>query len=102
MASVVYNPASPYKNTFTFGNNYLDILNFRDIPKSADDILYSITSNYQYRPDLLAYDLYGDARLWWVFIARNKNSMIDPIWDFKSGISIYLPKKSTITTVLGI
>ena len=37
------------------------------------NIKYTIESQYQYRPDLLAYDLYGSTKLWWVFAQRNMN-----------------------------
>jgi hypothetical protein len=102
MASTVYSDYSPYKNTTKFENKYLDILVTREIPKSADDILYAITSTYQHRPDRLAADLYGNPGLWWVFAMRNRNTLVDPIWDFRTGTQIFLPKKSMLQTVLGI
>lgn len=97
-----YGKSSPYKNTPVFDKKFLDIMVERIIPSIADDILYTITPTYEYRPDRLAYDLYGDPMLWWVFTSRNKNTLIDPIWDFKTGVKIYLPKKATLQTVLGI
>lgn len=97
-----YTNASFYRNTPSFDNRYLDILVQRTIAKMPDDILFTITPTYEYRPDNLAYDLYGNANLWWVFAVRNKNTLIDPIWDFKSGVKIYLPKKSSLVEVLGI
>lgn len=97
-----YNNSSFYKNTPSFENRYLDILVPRTIPKMPDDILFTITPTYENRPDNLAYDLYGNATLWWVFAMRNKNTLIDPIWDFKPGTKIFLPKKSTLSQVLGI
>lgn len=99
---VSYSGNSPYKNTPVFDKKFLDLLAHRTVPKSADDILFTVSKTYEYRPDRLAYDLYGDAMLWWIFIVRNKNTIVDPIWDFKTGARIYLPKKSTIQTVLGI
>ena len=99
---VSYSGNSPYKNTPVFDKNFLDILVHRDIPKTADDILFTITKTYEHRPDRLAYDLYGNSMLWWVFVVRNKNTLIDPIWDFKVGARIFLPKKATVQAVLGI
>lgn len=96
-----YRGSSPYKNTPLFDNRFLDVMVPREIPRTADDILFTITKTYEYRPDKLAYDLYGDSNLWWVFAMRNKNSIIDPVWDFKVGNNIYLPKKSTLIAVLG-
>jgi hypothetical protein len=46
--------------------------------------------------------LYGDAGLWWVFIQRNLDVLQDPIFDFKPGTKIYLPKGGSLRTVLGI
>lgn len=96
-----YSKTSPYYTT-TFSNGYLDIMSFRDIPPESDDILFEMTANYEYRPDLLAHDLYSDASLWWVFAVRNKNILRDPVFDMVSGIKIYLPKITTIKRSLGI
>jgi len=95
-----YNPYSPYYKTQQT-NDYLDILNFRNIPSQNEDVLFEITSTYENRPDLLAYDLYKDIRLWWVFAVRNKETLKDPIFDMKPGTKIYLPKLSSIKKVLG-
>jgi hypothetical protein len=80
---------------------YLDILNFIDIPAEADDIEFSITSLYMHRPDLLAYDIYGDSQLWWTFAVRNKDVLRDPVYDFVPGQIIFLPKLETIKTAIG-
>ena len=61
-----------------------------------------IVVQYDLRPDLFAADLYGDAHLWWVFAARNPNTLYDPLWDFTAGTPIYLPKKSTLQVALGV
>ena len=63
----------------------------------------TITPVYQFRPDLLAYDLYGDSRLWWVFAARNPNILgPDPYFNMVSGLQIYVPSQNTLQRVLGI
>ena len=92
---------SPYAATSTFGP-FLDLLEYRAITKKSDDTVYAIDRVYQYRPDMLAYDLYGDAALWWVFVARNPNVLKDPIFDFRPGTTIYIPKKDTLVQDLGI
>jgi hypothetical protein len=99
MASL-YNKTSPYSTT-QIVNGYLDFLNFKDIPAQQDDVLFEITSTYDLRPDLLAYDLYKDSGLWWVFSVRNKSIIKDPIYDMRAGTKIYLPKLSTLKTILG-
>jgi hypothetical protein len=50
----------------------------------------------------MAYDLYGNAGLWWVFAARNPNTLFDPIWSFTAGTEIYLPQKRALLTALGV
>jgi prophage DNA circulation protein len=51
---------------------------------------------------LLAYDLYGDSALWWVFAMRNPNTIQDPVFDFLPGTTIFIPKKETIVAALGL
>ena len=97
----LYAKNSPYATTEII-NGYLDVINFRDLPIEKNDTLFEVTSTYENRPDLLAYDLYQDSKLWWVFAVRNKSKLKDPVYDLKAGIKIYLPKLSTIKKVLGI
>lgn len=96
-----YNNNSPYYDT-KVTQFFLDKMNNRPIPRAADDKRFEINQTYEYRPDLLAYDLYGQAQLWWVFYQRNPNTLIAPPWDFKVGARIYLPKISTLQNALGI
>lgn len=96
----IYKKTSPYYQTSTFGQ-FLDVITHRPIPKLADDELFTINATYAYRPDLLAHDLYNDAGYWWVFAARNPNIIEDPIYDFRPGQAIYIPKLSTLTASLG-
>lgn len=95
-----YSQSSPYFNTPVVGN-YLDIIKFRNIPNVPTDIVFSITSAYEYRPDLLAFDLYKNVNYWWIFAVRNKNILKDPIYDFYAGQNIYLPNPQTLAQVLG-
>jgi hypothetical protein len=95
-----YSSKSPYY-TSRVTDGYLDVMQNRRIPKYSDDQQFTITQTYQYRPDLLAQDLYDDSELWWVFAQRNPNSLVDPIYDFKVGTRIYLPKISTLKKTLG-
>ena len=93
---------SPYANTIITDAGYLDILSIRPVPAAGDDVIYEITTPYSYRPDLLAYDLYGKRELWWVFAQRNMDVLQDPIFDFVPGTKIYIPKNSGLRTVLGV
>lgn len=97
----VYSKSSPYADTRQT-NLYLDNLKIRPVPAENDDFLYTIENQYTNRPDLLAYDLYGDPKLWWVFIQRNMEVIKDPIFDFVPGTQIYIPKESNLKKFLGI
>jgi hypothetical protein len=72
------------------------------VPADDDDYLYEVEAQYNFRPDLLSYDLYGTPKLWWVFAQRNLDILKDPVFDFKSGVKIFLPKKSALQKALGI
>lgn len=99
--SVPYSKYSPYYSTDQ-SNGYLDVWKSISIPMLADDILFTLTKSYEYRPDLLAFDLYGQVNLWWVFAARNLNVIQDPIFDMQAGTNIYLPQLTTLKSTLGI
>ena len=96
-----YSQTSPYYETSEVGN-YLDILTPRTITAEDDDQSYTIERTYAYRPDLLAFDLYGTPRLWWVFAQRNPDVIEDPIYDFEAGVSIQVPKPANIRSDLGV
>lgn len=96
-----YSNTSPYYQTIS-NQDYLDVLTIRPVSAEVDDFLYTIEPQYTYRPDLLAFDLYGDSNLWWVFIQRNMDVLQDPILDFVPGKKIYIPKNSSLKSVLGL
>ena len=95
-----YDATSPYFET-GYSQFFLDVMVNRPIPKEDDDLTFTINTTYQYRPDLLAYDLYGIAGLWWVFYQRNPNTLQAPPLDFKAGTTIYLPTINTLRDTLG-
>jgi hypothetical protein len=95
-----YSNASPWANT-SENSLYLELLEIRPVPSEPDDFRYVIENQYRHRPDLLAYDLYGNAKLWWVFVQRNMSVIKDPIYDLVSGVRIYIPQKQSLLNVLG-
>jgi len=95
-----YDATSPYYQT-GYSQFFLEVMVNRPIPKENDDISFTINTTYQYRPDLLAFDLYGNAGLWWVFYQRNPNTLQAPPMDFAVGTLIYLPKINTLKSALG-
>ena len=96
-----YAKTSPWSDTRQ-NNFYLDLLEIRPVPSEPDDFRYVIENQYRHRPDLLAYDVYGNAKLWWVFVQRNMSVIKDPIYDFEPGTVIYLPKKTNLAKFLGV
>ena len=95
-----YDATSPYFAT-GYSQFFLDVMENRSIPKENDNRVMIINQTYQYRPDLLAIDLYDNSTLWWVFYQRNPNTLTAPPLDFRVGVQIYLPKITTLRRVLG-
>ena len=97
-----YAPTSPWADTPFTKSGALGLLAIRAVPAESDDIQYTLGTQYTYRPDLLAYDMYGTPKLWWVFAQRNMDVIKDPIYDMVAGTTIYLPKPETLRGLLGI
>jgi hypothetical protein len=95
-----YGPTSPYFNTKIHNNQFLDVMENRTIPGDPADTYWAITPGYNMRPDLLAYDLYQDSKLWWVFAVRNPNTLADPLFDFTTGTYIYIPSLNVLKQAL--
>ena len=102
MINISYPQTSPYYLTSVYKNIFLDVMDNRPIPADSTDEYWEINITYNYRPDLLAYDLYNDSKLWWVFAQRNPDILKDPMFDFKAGTYIYLPQYSNLKTILSL
>ena len=96
-----YDSYSPYANTNFTNGQYLGFFKIRPVPAESDDTLYTIESQYTYRPDLLSYDLYGTTKLWWVFAQRNMDVIKDPVYDITPGTQIFIPKNEKLLALLG-
>lgn len=53
-----------------------------------DSILYRITEEYQYRPDLISKSFYGDEKLYWVILEHN--NIVDP-FELELGLQLEIP-----------
>lgn len=95
-----YSLTSPYSGTGTWGK-FLDVWAGKTIPAVITDAVYEIDPPYNLRPDLLAYKLYGDSNLWWVFAVRNPDVLKDPIFDFIAPKVIYVPTPETVKAAIG-
>lgn len=96
-----YGKTSPWYKTIQIQNT-LDLYSPRPIAASPDDVAYQIDSVFNFRPDLLSYDLYKTPKLWWVFAMRNPSDLRDPIFDFVNGTIIMVPTYATLKKSLGI
>ena len=88
---------SYYKET-PIKDFYLDLwkADSYEIEATPNDVQMTIESKYHRRPDLLAHELFGDSKLWWVFPMRNKDLLVDPINDFTSGLVIWVPSSAGV------
>lgn len=90
----IYKSGSNYsitKQTYKYLDLYEPKLNINNL--SQDTYELEIPNNFDRRPDLLAFSLYKDANLWWVFVHYNRDLIKDPINDFRSGLNIVVPKQ---------
>jgi hypothetical protein len=98
-----YKRNSPYFDTpLSTSGEYLEQLVSRNVPAAASDNVVEITAKYNQRPDLMAYDLYRDPKLWWVFAERNPNVLVDPVGDFVTGTLIFIPNPAGLIQNLGL
>lgn len=100
MPIINYPNTSPYAAT-PQTPSHIGVYRHRDIPAANDDRTIVIDPKYNLRPDLLAYDLYGNPQYWWVFLVRNIDFIRDPIWDFKTGLEIVVPSNRHLRATLG-
>lgn len=103
MTTPQYSSSSAYYKTEITSNNILGLWNPRTVPASASDQLITISHAYNLRPDLMAFDLYGDSNLWWVFAQRNPNVLAsDPMGNFTTGTQIFIPDSTALKNTLGV
>jgi hypothetical protein len=87
-----YRTDSLYRNTEVVNSKYLDVLSIDNIDiKNTSTKTITLEAKHNERPDLLAYELYGNSKLWWTFALFNQDTLQDPIIDFKSGLRIIVP-----------
>lgn len=98
--TTIYSSSSQYYSTEQT-TWYLDFWNYRSIPEDATDYYLTLDGKYNERPDMLSFDLYGSVKYWWIFSILNKDTLIDPIYDLKQGITIRIPTKTRLANLLG-
>jgi hypothetical protein len=89
-----YRTDSIYRNTPIINNQFLDVLAIDNIDV-VNTTTRSVTIELRHanKPDLLAHELYGNSKLWWVFALFNQTKLADPILDFNEGVVIQVPTR---------
>ena len=100
MSFINYPSTSAYAATGQ-SSSFIGQYKHRKITASSDDIIITIDPKFNLRPDLLAYELYGNPNYWWVFCVRNLDQIRDPIWDFTTGKKIVVPSNSHLKASIG-
>jgi len=80
---------------------FLDVNSLPKMPTDAYEIDYKIKDAHNGRPDILATELYGTPRLWWVFALKNPDVIKDPLNDFKPGVIIKIPSPEVVKNMMG-
>ena len=70
------------------------------IKPDSSDYYVEIPTKYDLKPGLMAYDLYGNAQLLWVFSVMNRDTINDPLFDFRAGKIIRIPTKSRLNSLI--
>ena len=96
----MYKKNSPWSKTNIIDNTILDVITFRNLYHDPYDIEYTIPAEFDERPDLCSYEMYGTAKYWWIFAARNPNNIVDPIRDFSAGTKIRIPNIDNISNMV--
>lgn len=99
MPRITYPSDSPYATTQQ-SNTFIGRYRHRRIAPKSDDVEYTIPKQYEHRPDLLAYELYGTPSLWWIFSSRNIGVIRHSIWDFTEGTVIFIPSNNQLRTII--
>jgi hypothetical protein len=98
-----YSSSSLYYSTPISSQNRLGTWVPPYVPSSPSDKIVTISAAYDSRPDLMAFDLYGLAELWYVFAIRNPGTLgLDPLGNFTQGTQIYIPDAAALKTALGL
>ena len=96
--SPFYPTESPYFLTEIVGR-FMTYYVHRSIPPhSLDKITQLNNERYVGRPDLLAFDLYGSADLFWVIPVRN--GLQDPIFDLTFGKVLMIPDAAFVRSIV--
>jgi len=93
-SGTVYDTKS-YLHNSQYRNFYLDIARLPVLSTSTGDSVV-VPTECQYRIDLFSYQQYGSSRYWWLIALANADLIKDPIWDFRSGLTVLVPRDAAL------
>ena len=86
----LYSEKSYLKNT-GIRKFFLDVAKLPKINFTTGDYVI-VPPECENRIELFSYQQYGTSRLWWVIALANADVIKDTIWDFKSGMTVFVPR----------
>lgn len=89
-----YGQKSYLRNT-GYRNFYLDVSSLPKVNVGKGDYVL-VPPECENRIDLFSYQQYKSSRMWWVIALANADVIRDPIWDFKSGMTIFVPRDAAL------
>lgn len=99
--AIEFGKYSLYKRTPQDGN-FRGYYEHVTIPKdSRTDYTITVQKKYHQHPGVLANDLYGEKKLFWVFMYFNRDTIFDPIFDLKENMVITVPVRERLLSSLG-
>lgn len=92
--SNLYTSKSYLRNT-NFRKFFLDVAKIPRIDMSRGDYVI-VPPECENRIDLFSYQQYKSSRMWWVIAVANADTIKDPIWDFRSGMTVFVPRDADL------
>lgn len=90
----LYSDKSHLKNT-GFRKFFLDVAKLPRIDTAQGNFVI-VPPECENRMDLFSYQQYGSSRMWWVIALANADMIKDPIWDFKAGMNVFVPRDAAL------
>jgi hypothetical protein len=84
-----------YLRNASFRKFYLDTAALPIIDTTDGDYIV-VPPECENRIDLFSFQQYGSSRLWWIIALANADIIKDTIWDFKSGMTVFVPRDAVL------
>lgn len=94
MSNQLYTGKSYLRNT-GFRKFFLDVAKLPQIDTTKGNFVV-VPPECENRIDLFSYQQYQSSRFWWVIALANADIISDPIWDFQSGLVVFVPRDAEL------